>query len=115
MEYEVEDQREILLSWSRPFTWKDHPITGYLIVCWDSQLLLFHSVINDTETVNRLVVTVTVELPPDTPDCYSPQCSVLPPMIWMRAHPLQQISQFLNVSLPHSILPSYMFVSCSVA
>ena len=57
MEYGVsEDQREILLSWPRPFTWRDYPITGYLIECRDSQSELLHSHINGTEIVNAPVV-----------------------------------------------------------
>ena len=77
VEYEVsQDQREILLSWSRPFTWSDYPITGYLIECRDSEKTVHSSVVNDTETVSGAVVNKTVELPSHTPDCYSLNCSV---------------------------------------
>ena len=64
------------MSWPRPFTWRDYPITGYLIECRDSQSELLHSHINGTEIVNAPVVNQTVELPQDIPDCYSFQCSV---------------------------------------
>ena len=77
VKYEIsQDQREILLSWSRPFTWSDYPITGYLIECRDSEKTVHSSAVNDTETVSGAVVSQTVELPSHTPDCYSLNCSV---------------------------------------
>ena len=75
MEYEVQ-RDQILLSWPRPFSWEEYPVTGYGIECRDteSEKTIHSTTINDTETVN--VVRQTVELPPDIPDCHTLQCSV---------------------------------------
>ena len=87
------------MSWPRPFTWRDYPITGYLIKCRDSQSELLHSHINGTEIVNAPVVNQTVELPQDIPDCYSFQCSVT------AFNNLDESpSSITNISLPLSML-----------
>ena len=84
------------MSWPRPFTWRDYPITGYLIECRDSQSELLRSHINGTEIVNAPVVNQTVELPQDIPDF---QCSVT------ASNNLDESpSSITNISLPLSML-----------
>ena len=74
VKYEVlQNEKEILFSWPRPFTWKDYSITGYHIVCRDKHRNI-NNTINDTEIAS--VVNHTVDLPPYLPDCYTLQCNV---------------------------------------
>ena len=89
------DQKEILLSWPRPFSWKEYPVTGYGIECRDteSEKTIHSTTINDTETVN--VVRQTVELPPDIPDCHTLQCSVTASNALDKSRP-----SISNISLP---------------
>ena len=66
---------DILLSWPRPFTWKEYDITHYHTVCWDANFSkTFDNYINNTE--NRALITQTVEVAEDVPDCYQLECSV---------------------------------------
>ena len=74
VEYEVlQDEKEILISWPRPFTWKDYLITGYHIVCRDKHHNI-NNTINDTEIAS--IINHTVGLPTYLPDCYTLQCNV---------------------------------------
>ena len=77
--YEVDrDEKEIVLSWPHPFTWEDYPITGYDIVCreTESEKIIHDMTLNDTDILNEPVVSHTVDLPPCVPDCYTLQCTV---------------------------------------
>jgi hypothetical protein len=77
--YEVDrDEKEIVLSWPHPFTWEDYPITGYDIVCseTESENIVDNVTLNDTDILNEPVVNHTVDLPPYIPDCYTLQCNV---------------------------------------
>ncbi|CAI8025638.1 hypothetical protein GBAR_LOCUS14784 [Geodia barretti] len=77
--YEVNrDGKEIVLSWPHPFTWEDYPITGYDIVCreTESEKIIHDMTLNDTDILNEPVVNHTVDLPPCVPDCYTLQCTV---------------------------------------
>ena len=77
--YEVDqDEKEIVLSWLHPFTWVDYPITGYDIVCreTESEKIVHDMTLNDTNILNEPVVSHTVDLPPHIPDCYTLQCTV---------------------------------------
>ena len=79
MGYEVlRDEIEIVLSWPHPFTWEDYPITGYDIVCreTESEKIIHDMTLNDTDILNEPVVSHTVDLPPCVPDCYTLQCTV---------------------------------------
>ena len=61
-------QREVLLSWPRPFTWKNYPISGYHIKCTDKDILYVAE--------NRTFARKTIPLPRDIPDCHTLQCNV---------------------------------------
>lgn len=68
------EKKEIFLSWPRPFTWEDYSITSYHIACWDSQLKVYDSYINNNE--NRDLINKTVKLDESVPDCYKLQCNI---------------------------------------
>ena len=71
MRYEILlEQREVLLSWPRPFTWKNYPISGYHFKCTDKDI----EFVNMAE--NRTFVHKTIPLPRDIPDCHTLQCNV---------------------------------------
>ena len=77
--YEVDrDEKEIVLSWPHPFTWEDYPITGYDIVCreTESEKIVDDVTLSDTIILNEPAVSHTVDLPPHIPDCYTLQCTV---------------------------------------
>ena len=79
MGYEtVQDEKAFVLSWPHPFTWEDYPITGYDIVCreTESEEIIHDMTLNDTDILNEPVVSHTVDLPPCVPDCYTLQCTV---------------------------------------
>ena len=73
MGYEaVRDEKAFVLSWPHPFTWESYPITGFDIVCreTESEEIIHDVTLNDTDILNEPVVSHTVDLPPCVPDCY---------------------------------------------
>ena len=105
--YEVDrDEKEIVLSWPHPFTWEDYPITGYDIVCreTESEKIIHDMTLNDTDILNEPVVSHTVDLPPHIPDCYTLQCTVT------ASNALDQS----NISITDIFFPKSKLLFCSV-
>ena len=76
MSYKVKDYgspKEVLLTWPRPFTWEEYPITGYHIVCWDTEPR-YEKEINDNATLMAYNVSHTLDL--DIPRCGQLPCNV---------------------------------------
>ena len=67
------EQKEIHLSWPRPFTWEEYNITSYQTVCGDTEYKKSYK-INNTE--NRAVINQAVKLAQNIPGCYKLQCTV---------------------------------------
>ena len=75
VDYEVlRKQKEILLSWPRPFTWEDYGITKYHIGCMDSSTKFHDTFLDNID--NRATVNHTVKLPQNTQECNTLQCNV---------------------------------------
>ena len=107
MGYEVlRDEKEIVLSWPHPFTWEDYPITGYDIVCreTESEKIIHDMTLNDTDILNEPVVNHTVDLPPCVSDCYTLQCTVTAS---------NAIGQS-NISVTNIFFPKSKLLFCSV-
>ena len=68
-------QKEIVLSWPRPFSWKDYNIIEYHTVCRDDKdMKTYDNYINNTE--NKAVIHQTVDVFHNVPDCYTVECNV---------------------------------------
>ena len=79
MGYEVyQDEKEIVLSWLHPFTWVDYLITGYDIVCreTESEKIVHDMTLNDTtSSMNQLSVTLLIYL-------HTSQTATLSTVLW---------------------------------